>query len=99
MQDSFRLVAPHGLIACDNQGRPVGPAGDPEQRPHPLGCEPAALLEIAQTLLVAHRIGQVAADPTPHIAATRPGGWTATSQAGHGGTVYVRLHGSPRMYY
>lgn len=36
-------------------------------------------------------IARVAADPAPVPAAAEPGGWP--------GLVYVRLHGSPRMYY
>ena len=38
-----------------------------------------------------HRIARVLADPVLHEAGTSPGGWS--------GLVYVRLHGSPRMYY
>ena len=45
----------------------------------------------AETLLRAYHIGRVAADPAPHPAAARPGGWA--------GMAYWRLHGSPRMYY
>ena len=37
------------------------------------------------------KIGRVLADPVLHAAGTAPGGWP--------GLVYVRLHGSPRMYY
>ncbi|MDO9115976.1 MAG: DUF72 domain-containing protein [Polaromonas sp.] len=37
------------------------------------------------------KIGRVLADPVLHEAGTAPGGWP--------GLVYVRLHGSPRMYY
>jgi uncharacterized protein YecE (DUF72 family) len=46
--------------------------------------EPASLLE-------AHRVARVAADPARVPAAGEPGGWS--------GTVYYRLHGSPRVYY
>jgi uncharacterized protein YecE (DUF72 family) len=45
----------------------------------------------ADTLLAAHGIPRVAADPPPVAAAARPGGWP--------GLRYWRLHGSPRMYY
>lgn len=45
----------------------------------------------AGALLVAHRVGRVAADPARVPAAAEPGGWP--------GTVYWRLHGSPRIYY
>jgi uncharacterized protein YecE (DUF72 family) len=37
------------------------------------------------------RIARVLADPVLHEAGTSPGGWP--------GLVYVRLHGSPRMYH
>jgi uncharacterized protein YecE (DUF72 family) len=37
------------------------------------------------------RIARVLADPVLHAAGKAPGGWPAV--------VYVRLHGSPRMYY
>lgn len=42
-------------------------------------------------LLARHRVARVAADPAVVPAAAEPGGW--------GELVYVRLHGSPRMYY
>lgn len=45
----------------------------------------------ADAMLVDLRIGRVAADPAPHPAARRPGGWT--------GLGYWRWHGSPRMYF
>ncbi len=61
---------------------------------HPSWFEPEA-----QALLVAHRIGQVAADPAMNAAAARPGGWMGTSPTGKDGTLYVRLHGSPRVYW
>lgn len=44
----------------------------------------------ADALLVAHRIARVLADPVRHEAGRRPGGWH--------GLVYLRLHGSPRVY-
>ena len=40
---------------------------------------------------VAHQVARVLADPVRHPDAARPGGWP--------GFVYLRLHGSPRMYY
>ena len=43
------------------------------------------------TRLRTHRIARVAADPAPVPAAREPGGWPEL--------VYVRLHGSPRIYY
>jgi uncharacterized protein YecE (DUF72 family) len=45
----------------------------------------------ANGLLIEHRIGRVAADPSPITGGTTPGGWS--------GIRYWRLHGSPRIYY
>jgi uncharacterized protein YecE (DUF72 family) len=45
----------------------------------------------AEGMLVAHRVARVAADPAPVAGADKP--------AGYGGLVYVRLHGSPRIYW
>nr|WP_256735546.1 DUF72 domain-containing protein [Pseudomonas sp. dw_612] len=45
----------------------------------------------ANGLLIEHRIGRVAADPSPITGGTTPGGWS--------GVRYWRLHGSPRIYY
>lgn len=45
----------------------------------------------AQALLIEHRIGQVAADPSPLPEGDVPGAWP--------GIRYYRLHGSPRIYY
>lgn len=45
----------------------------------------------AERLLVAWRVARVAADPARVPAAAELGGWP--------GTVYYRLHGSPRTYY
>ena len=45
----------------------------------------------ADAMLVAQRIARVLADPVRHLAGAAPGGWP--------GLVYLRLHGSPRMYY
>jgi uncharacterized protein YecE (DUF72 family) len=44
-----------------------------------------------ESLLVDFRIARVAADPARVPAAAEPGGY--------GGTFYLRLHGSPRVYY
>lgn len=41
--------------------------------------------------LRAHRVGQVAADPACVLAAAEPAGWLEL--------IYVRLHGSPEIYY
>jgi uncharacterized protein YecE (DUF72 family) len=48
------------------------------------GAEPDALLRELQ-------VARVLADPVRHAAGAWPGGWP--------GLVYLRLHGSPRMYY
>ena len=45
----------------------------------------------ADSLLASHRVARVGADPARVPAAAEPGGWTALA--------YVRLHGSPRMYF
>ncbi|HEY4125661.1 MAG TPA: DUF72 domain-containing protein [Rhizomicrobium sp.] len=45
----------------------------------------------AEDMLLRFQIARVAADPAPFADAVEPGGWR--------GLVYVRLHGSPRMYY
>jgi uncharacterized protein YecE (DUF72 family) len=49
------------------------------------------MLDLQINLLAEHRVARVLADPVRFDAAARPGGWP--------GLVYVRLHGSPRMYY
>jgi uncharacterized protein YecE (DUF72 family) len=45
----------------------------------------------ADALLANHRAARVLADPVRHPRAAQPGGWP--------GLVYLRLHGSPRMYH
>lgn len=45
----------------------------------------------ADALLSEHRVARVGADPARCAAAAIPGGWP--------GLAYLRLHGSPRMYY
>jgi uncharacterized protein YecE (DUF72 family) len=45
----------------------------------------------ADALLRAHEVARVLADPVRHAAGAAPGGWP--------GRIYLRLHGSPRMYY
>lgn len=45
----------------------------------------------AEGLLVGHRVTRVLADPVRHPGGARPGGWS--------GMAYLRLHGTPRMYY
>jgi uncharacterized protein YecE (DUF72 family) len=44
-----------------------------------------------EAMLVQHRVARVAADPARVPAAAEPGGYDRV--------VYIRLHGSPRMYY
>ena len=59
-----------------------------------VACEPrhATWFEAdADALFAEHRVARVAADPAVVPAAARPGGWP--------GFAYLRLHGSPRMYY
>lgn len=59
-----------------------------------VACEPRHatwFTDDADTLLSAHRIARVSADPPPVAAAETPGGWR--------GLTYLRLHGSPRIYY
>jgi uncharacterized protein YecE (DUF72 family) len=45
----------------------------------------------AHTLLRDLRVARVLADPVRHEPGRAPGGWP--------GLVYLRLHGSPRVYY
>ena len=45
----------------------------------------------ADALLREHEVARVLADPVRHAAGAAPGGWP--------GRIYLRLHGSPRMYY
>lgn len=47
--------------------------------------------EDVERMLIKHRIARVAADPARVPAAAEPGGYDKV--------VYVRLHGSPRIYY
>ena len=65
-------------------------------------CEPrhaAWFTPAAEALLNEYRIGRVTADPAPHAGAGLPGGWSGHDPSGRGGTVYLRLHGSPRRYW
>ena len=60
----------------------------------PVACEPRhpTWFEAdAEGALTEHRIARVAADPARVPEAAEPGGWP--------GLVYVRLHGSPQMYW
>lgn len=59
-----------------------------------LACEPRHRTwfgDAAETMLVKHRVARVAADPAIVPRAAQPGGWP--------GLTYVRLHGSPKIYY
>jgi uncharacterized protein YecE (DUF72 family) len=60
----------------------------------PLAAEPRHptwFTSEANELLRTHRVGRVGADPVCAPGAGEPAGWE--------GTVYFRLHGSPRMYF
>jgi uncharacterized protein YecE (DUF72 family) len=62
--------------------------------PAAVACEPrhaSWFTDEAEAFLTERRIARVMADPAPTPGAERPGGWE--------GLVYVRLHGSPRIYY
>ena len=57
-------------------------------------CEPRHLTWFspqAEQLLIDSQIGRVAADPAISPRGSTPGGWN--------GSIYFRLHGSPKMYY
>jgi uncharacterized protein YecE (DUF72 family) len=60
----------------------------------PAVCEPrhrSWFTAEADAWLAERRIARAAADPVPAPGASEPGGWR--------GLTYIRLHGSPRMYY
>jgi uncharacterized protein YecE (DUF72 family) len=60
----------------------------------PIVCEPrhaSWFAPAADRVLIDHHIARVAADPAKVPEAAHPGGWP--------GLRYVRLHGSPRIYY
>ncbi|MGQ2979441.1 MAG: DUF72 domain-containing protein [Polaromonas sp.] len=64
------------------------------QHAGPVALEPRHLTWFTPQVdatLAKWRVGRVLADPVRHDAGRAPGGWP--------GLVYVRLHGSPRMYY
>lgn len=59
-----------------------------------LACEPrhaSWFTPQADALLASMQVARVLADPVRHPPGAAPGGWP--------GRVYLRLHGSPRMYY
>jgi uncharacterized protein YecE (DUF72 family) len=76
-----------------------GPAGDflhalRTRWPGAVAAEPrhgSWFGEQAEALLSQHGVARVLADPVRHEPGAWPGGWP--------GLVYLRLHGSPRMYY
>ncbi len=64
-------------------------------------CEPrhASWFEPeADRLLIAARVGRVAADPARRAAAAAPGGWLGPAGDGAGAVLYHRWHGAPRTY-
>jgi uncharacterized protein YecE (DUF72 family) len=59
-----------------------------------LACEPRHETwfgDAAEALLVSHQVARVAADPPIVSQAALPGGWQRF--------LYIRLHGSPKIYY
>jgi uncharacterized protein YecE (DUF72 family) len=59
-----------------------------------LACEPRHetwFSEAAEALLTKYQVARVAADPAVVPQAAQPGGWS--------GLLYIRLHGSPKVYY
>ena len=69
-------------------------------------CEPrhpSWFTASADRLLVAYRVGRVAADPAPksiqYPASAQPGGWLGIDGSGESATIYYRWHGSPRVYW
>lgn len=62
--------------------------------PAAIACEPrhrSWFTPDVDQWLKTKRIARVAADPTPILGAGEPGGWR--------GLTYIRLHGSPRIYW
>lgn len=65
-----------------------------EKLPAPVACEPrhdSWFTPEVDDWLKSRRIARVAADPAPVAGASDPGGWR--------GLTYIRLHGSPRIYW
>jgi uncharacterized protein YecE (DUF72 family) len=65
-------------------------------------CEPRHVTWFergAVAMLLRHRVGLVATDPSSIADAKRPGGWMGPRGDGGGAVVYYRLHGSPRRYW
>lgn len=65
-----------------------------ERLPVPVACEPrhaSWFTPDVDAWMKRRRIARVAADPAPTADAGEPGGWR--------GLTYIRLHGSPRIYY
>ena len=64
-----------------------------EQFDGQLACEPRHKTwfgDAAEAMLMTHRVARVAADPAVVPHAAKPGGWP--------GLLYIRLHGSPKVY-
>jgi uncharacterized protein YecE (DUF72 family) len=80
---AFDPEAVTGFLAALRKRHPGGVALEPR---HASWFTPAA-----DGLLKTMKVGRVLADPVLFDAAAQPGGYP--------GLVYVRLHGSPRMYY
>lgn len=69
-------------------------AGVRQRHPGRIALEPrhaSWLTPEADALLAEHQVGRVLADPVLHDGAAAPGGWP--------GLVYVRMHGTPRIYW
>jgi uncharacterized protein YecE (DUF72 family) len=65
-------------------------------------CEPrhaSWFAPAADRLMVAARVGRVAADPARWPAAAVPGGWLGPEGDGAGAVIYYRWHGAPRTYW
>ena len=65
-----------------------------EQFDGQVACEPRHETwfgDAAEAMLLKHHVARVAAEPTVMPQAAQPGGWL--------GLIYIRLHGSPNVYY
>lgn len=73
-----------------------------EEHDGPVVCEPrhAGWFEPkAEAVLIEHRVGRVATDPTRIDVARQPGGWIRSQSGNPDAIAYYRLHGSPRKYW
>jgi len=80
---AFDVAVASGFLQALRQRWPGAVSAEPR---HPSWFAPEA-----DALLAAFQVARVLADPLRHPDGARPGGWR--------GLVYLRLHGSPRMYY